>query len=119
MGMKELGQQLLKVRQVRKLSLNAVADQADISAAYLQKLERGAVKAPSPPVLHRLARALDLPYPTLMETAGYLVPREEVGDRSPNLLAHALMGEELTPEEAAALAEYLAFFRSQHRHGEN
>src|SRR6266700_2681241 len=115
MGMQELGRQLFEVRQLKKLSLNSVADEADISPAYLQRLERGGVKAPSPPVLQRLARALKLPYPKLMEMAGYLEPHEEADEPSPNLVAHALMAEELTPEEALALAEYLAFYRHQRR----
>lgn len=115
MGMQELGRQLLKVRQMKSLSLNSVAEAADISPAYLQRLERGSVKAPSPPVLQRLARALQLSYPKLMEEAGYLEPHGEADTTTPNLLAHALMAEELTPEEASALVEYLAFHRYRHQ----
>ena len=51
MATKELGATLFDVRQPRKRSLKSVADQAEISPAYLQKLERGDVKSPSPHVL--------------------------------------------------------------------
>lgn len=113
MGMTELGRELHQVRQMKSLSLNSAANAADISPAYLQKLEAGLVKAPSPPVLQRVAAALDLPYAKVMETAGYLTPRTSSKRASPNLLSQALLGEDLTEQEAAALAEYLAFLRQR------
>jgi transcriptional regulator with XRE-family HTH domain len=117
--MDELGQQLRRVRQLKNLSLQAVAGPAEISPTYLQKLEQGAVKSPSPPVLHRLAKALDLPYTALMEAAGYLerAQRDGMDNGNSNLLAHALMGEDLTVDEARALADYLAFIRQRRNPG--
>lgn len=109
-----LGPQLRAVRDIKGLSLGAVAKQAGISAAYLQKLERGEVRNPSPHVLYKLAEALDLPYPDLMRLAGYVVPgeeRESGRDRAGSLLAHAFSSEDLTEEELAALARYLAWYR--------
>lgn len=111
--MTELGRELHQVRQMKGLSLNSAANTADISPAYLQKLEAGLVKAPSPPVLQRVAKALELPYSKVMETAGYLTPQNSSKRTSPNLLAHALLGADLTEQEAAALAEYLAFLRQR------
>jgi transcriptional regulator with XRE-family HTH domain len=78
--MEELGQRLREVRAARRGSLDSVSRAAKISPAYLHKLEAGLVKAPSPHVLRRLAAALDLPYPALMELAGYL-------DRGENTMA--------------------------------
>lgn len=117
MGVNELGEELFKVRKMKGLTLAAVAAKAGCSAAYLQKLERGEVQAPSPHQLHGLAKALEVPYEELMSLAGYLRPRgEQDGEpRAENLLAVALKGEPLTDEEASALAEYLAFFRSQRK----
>lgn len=112
--MSDLGSQLLEIRQMKDLSLNSVAKDADISPAYLQKLERGLVKTPSPPVLLRLAKALDVSYTALMEAAGYLESKpERPGEQRENLLAQALKGEKLTPKEAEQLASYLSFIRKQ------
>lgn len=112
-----LGKQLAQVRRLRGLSLKATAEPAGISAAYLQKLERSEVQKPSPNILHRLAGVLEIPYSDLMELAGYVVPRSDFEPDAPgvNMLAHALSGENITEDEAAALAEYLAFYRSQRR----
>lgn len=62
-----------ELRRVRgKRSLQDISGQAKISTAYLHKLESGGVGSPSPRVLERLARVLEIPYWTLMELAGYL-----------------------------------------------
>ena len=71
-----IGPLLKRTRQVRALSASDVARAAGISAAYLSKLEHNAVKKPSPPVLHQLSEALDLPYAELMRLSGYPVPGE-------------------------------------------
>jgi transcriptional regulator with XRE-family HTH domain len=70
--MHELGQRLREVRSARRGSLEAVSRTAKISPAYLHKLEAGLVKSPSPHVIRRLADALEVPYPALMELAGYI-----------------------------------------------
>jgi transcriptional regulator with XRE-family HTH domain len=105
-----LGDRLRRARQKR--SLTEVAGAAGISTAYLQKLEAGAVRQPSPNVLHQLADALGVKYADLMRLAGYIVPE----DRAPsNELRYALSSEELTDEEARELAEYLDWYRTRHR----
>jgi transcriptional regulator with XRE-family HTH domain len=116
MTSQELGDRLRQVRKLRGWSLREAAERADISPAYLQKLERGHVQGPSPHVLHSLAEQLRMPYSTLMELAGYVVPsesrdREALPDINP--LAYALSSEDLSDDEAAALAQYLAWYRSQ------
>jgi DNA-binding XRE family transcriptional regulator len=104
------------LRQLRRLagkSLKAVAEPADISPAYLVKLERGAVKSPSPHVLHRLAQALGADYLELMRRAGYVVPDNS---QTGGTLAHALSSDGLTVEEAAAVSAYLTVLRRQRGH---
>src|SRR5688572_21831991 len=114
MAAKELGAELRAVREFKGLSLAAVAEPAGISATYLQKLERGEVEAPSPHRLHALAEVLDISYTKLMELAGYIVPSANGDSRGDvSLLAQALSAEELTEEELADLAEYLAFRRQR------
>jgi transcriptional regulator with XRE-family HTH domain len=68
----ELGPTIRAARERARLSTQAAAAPAGISPAYLNKLESGKVNTPSPRVLHRLSEALDIPYWTLMELAGYV-----------------------------------------------
>jgi transcriptional regulator with XRE-family HTH domain len=109
----ELGARVKEVREMRNLSLRQAADAAGISSAYLHKIERGEVKAPSPHMLHALSEALNVPYSTLMQLAGYIVPAGSGDEDRPNLLAHALSSEELTDDEASALANYLSWYRHE------
>jgi transcriptional regulator with XRE-family HTH domain len=112
MSPEQLGEQLQVVRKMRKLSLAAAARPAGISAAYLQKLERGDVKEPSPKVLYGLSQSLRLPYERLMKLAGYVVPgadAERAADT--NVAGFALSSERLSEDESKALAQYLAWYR--------
>ncbi len=77
----DLGARLAEQRRGRRQSLKAVAGAAGISTAYLQKLERCEVKAPSPHVLRALAGALDVDYTDLLGLAGYLDPAGSGVDR--------------------------------------
>jgi len=102
------------VRDRKELPLSAVAAAADISTAYLQKLEAGSVKQPSPNILYQLAEALEIDYAELMRLAGYIVPNQpEDSGRRRNELTHALSSEELTEQEAEELAKYLEWYRQR------
>jgi transcriptional regulator with XRE-family HTH domain len=105
-----LAETLRKTRGLRDRSVRSVADGADISATYLMKLEKGEIASPSPHVLHRLAEVLDLDYLDLMRQAGYVVP--ETGGRHSGAMAQALSSEELTEDEAHAVAAFLQLYRS-------
>lgn len=116
--MEDLAEQLRLVRKIRKLSLQSAASQAGISATYLQKLERGEVKEPSPRVLQGLSRSLDVPYKELLGLAGYLEPDDTCEPADIALLEFALSSEPLTDDETKALAEYLAWYRYEHQRHE-
>ena len=109
---KRLGDHLRSVRKIRGLSLKAVAEPADISTAYLQKLEGGEVRQPSPNVLHRLAHELEVPYASLMELAGYVVPEKE-GGHAANSLDHAFNSSDLSDNERKAVAAFVSHLREQ------
>jgi transcriptional regulator with XRE-family HTH domain len=116
MAVKELGSKLRDVRELKKLSLAAVAKPAGMSPTALQKLERGDVESPSPHRLHRLADVLDISYTDLMQMAGYIVPSDDDPDparASANVLLQALSSDDLTDEELRDVAEFLAFKRQQ------
>jgi transcriptional regulator with XRE-family HTH domain len=110
----ELGALLADLRVAKGLSLRQVEETTDraLSNAYLSQLEKGKIQKPSPHVLHSLAAAYAVPYETLMEKAGYLMPSEgHEGGRSRRLAAFAI--DDLTAEEEEALLKYLAFLRSR------
>jgi HTH-type transcriptional regulator, competence development regulator len=107
-----LGDVLKSKRDLKGWSAAKAADEADVSPAYLSKLEAGNVKRPSPHILHQLAGALEIPYIELMRLAGYIVPSE--GAPVPGVIA-ALMSEGVSEAEAADLMEYLKFRRGQQR----
>jgi transcriptional regulator with XRE-family HTH domain len=109
----ELGALLADLRTAKGLSLREVEEATDkaVSNAYLSQLENGKIKKPSPNVLHSLAEVYAVPYETLMERAGYLLPSENGGGRRRRLAAFAI--DDLTAEEEEELLKYLAFLRSR------
>ena len=107
----DLGELLAHLRVAKKLSLRQVEEGTDkaVSNAYLSALEKGRIQKPSPHVLHSLAAVYAVPYETLMEKAGYLLPSENKGGRRRRLAAFAI--DDLTAEEEEELLKYLAFLR--------
>ena len=110
----ELPGLLADLRVAKGLSLRQVEEATDqaVSNAYLSQLEKGKIRKPSPNVLHSLAAVYAVPYESLMEKAGYLLPSDgNKGDRRRRLAAFAI--DDLTAEEEEELLKYLAFLRSR------
>jgi transcriptional regulator with XRE-family HTH domain len=109
----ELGTVLADLRTAKGLSLREVEEATGkaVSNAYLSQLENGRIKKPSPNVLHSLAEVYAIPYETLMEKAGYLLPTEGSAARRRRLAVFAI--DDLTVEEEEELLKYLAFLRSR------
>jgi transcriptional regulator with XRE-family HTH domain len=110
----ELGGLLADLRVAKGLSLRQVDDATDnaVSNAYLSQLEKGKIRKPSPHVLHSLAAVYAVPYESLMEKAGYLLPSDgNKGVRRRRLAVFAI--DDLTAEEEEELLKYLAFLRSR------
>lgn len=105
----ELGTELRSLRENKGISLETVAGPANISAAYLHKLERGNVASPSPRVLARLAVVLETSYLRLMELAGYLDETElaQMRIRMPSHAPHPLADQHLTQEEWRAVGAFI------------
>jgi transcriptional regulator with XRE-family HTH domain len=101
-----LGAELRTARLASKRSLRIVASSAEISAAYLQKLEAGSVKKPSPHVLERLAKSLELSYPRLMALAGD-APVPPRATASQGALDKRLASARLTEAEERAVAAFV------------
>lgn len=113
----ELGTELKRAREYLDLSLQGAAEVSNISAAYLQKLERGVVETPSPRVLRRLASTLELPYLRLMELAGYLDSDEVAKARSSGNAPspHPLAGRQLGQEEWRAVGAFIEMLIERRR----
>jgi transcriptional regulator with XRE-family HTH domain len=109
-----LGAVLKQAREVRGLSAIDAARTADISAAYLSKLETDAVKKPSPHVLHHLSEALGVPYADLMRLSGYHVPGES-DSAIPSTNVNAALFADISDDEREELLEYLAWYRARRR----
>ncbi len=107
-----MGLELKAIRKVRKLSLAAVAEPAMISTAYLQKLENGLVKNPSPRVLMRLAEVLGCEYERLMELVGYASIAKTKGIGKTTFLEAALRNEALTDDEQRAVLAFVSYLKS-------
>ena len=107
----KLGHELRAVRQLRRLSLAAVAAPAKISTAYLQKLENGLVKNPSPRVLMRLAEVLNCEYDRLMSLSGYVSSGRPATSKNPSFLEAALSHESLTDEEQRAVLAFISYLK--------
>ena len=112
---RELGAELKGVRLVKGLSRHAVAKPARISAAYLQKIEAGAVRNPSPRILERVAGVLEISYGRLMELAGYSLPPSGDGGGPVRIrpMEQAIQTEDLTVEELKAVAAFIAYLKGQ------
>jgi transcriptional regulator with XRE-family HTH domain len=107
----ELGAVLADLRTAKGLSLREVEEATGkgVSNAYLSQLENGRIQKPSPNVLHSLSEVYAVPYETLMEKAGYLLPSEDGGGQRRRLAAFAI--DNLTAGEEEQLLKYLAFLR--------
>lgn len=108
-----IGAVLRQAREVRQLSAVEAARAADISAAYLSKLENDAVKKPSPHILHQLSVALALPYAELMRLSGYRVPDASLAPAAATV--GAALFADLTDDERDELLDYLAWYRARRR----
>lgn len=71
-----VGAVIRRERRERALTLKELASRAIISVVYLGEIERGK-KYPSPVTLERLADALDLTTPDLLERIAYELRGEE------------------------------------------
>lgn len=111
--LKKLGTALNGARASAGTSLEGVAGPARISATYLQKLERGWVKSPSPRVLARLADVLGVPYLDLMQLAGYLDAAQAAESANRPPLPHPLQDAALDANEWRAVADLVKALKAR------
>ena len=72
----EVGKELEGARKGLGWSLRKAEEKSGVSNGYISQIERGEVE-PSPEVLRKLGKAYGIPFAVLMETAGYIMRREQ------------------------------------------
>src|ERR1700748_1980097 len=112
-----LGRYLRSVRLGSKMTLRDVesATGKEVSNAYLSQLESGTIKKPSVHVLYALSTSLGVPYETLMERAGYIVPsgHKTEGQKHGKAVTYSI--DNLSSDEEKELLNYLNFIRSKRK----
>lgn len=119
------GSRIQEIRLTKGLSLRALAKRADVSVAYLSKLERGEAN-PTVGLLKRIADALGAPLDTLVDSSGVPLVEEELPeslkqfleeyrDRFPEELSdpeyrRALLGVRLRGRYPSTAEEWLPVF---------
>jgi len=119
-----LGDRLRQIRKLKGFSLRDVEAKTGISNAYLSQLERGDAKNPSPKKLKSLAGCYDIDYADLLRLAGYLLEDNgmkqgligaSIDKKTTTALSTAIQSADLTDEEEALVAQYIAFLKSQRK----
>jgi len=113
---KTLGERLRQYRSLKGLTLRNVKKKTGISDGYLNQLEQGKVKEPSPHILYKLAECYGVPYEDLLKLAGYIVPAGQNSKKKVMGVAYSLLGD-LTPDEEEELLKYLEFIREKKKTG--
>lgn len=93
------GERINEIRVSKNLSLREVARRSDISHPYLSQLETGRNKNPTPDIIRKLSKGLNVPYMELMKAAGYA---EEDGSIPVDSLFDAIA---LSPSEIDSLKD--------------
>lgn len=110
-----LGEQIRQLRVMRSESLRSVGDATGYSSAYLLKVEKDDVRAPSPHLLAALARHFSVSYERLMQLAGYQVSDQPAPSERLSLLAEAISKADLTREEQEAVAAFVSTLQARRR----
>ena len=74
--MTAFGEYLKLLRERVDLSQEMLAEEAQISSAYISQIETGRRNPPTPDVLRRMAPSLNVPYTVLLRQAEYLTDLE-------------------------------------------
>ena len=101
-------------RRERRLSLEKLAEKADVDLAVLVKIETDEAFEPDLRTVHQLASVLDLPAKKLMVLAGLLQVKDAgLQQASVRFAARSEPIGNVSPEEHAAFEEYVKFLNEQ------
>jgi transcriptional regulator with XRE-family HTH domain len=104
----QLGKRLRELRTEKGLGLREVASKAEVNHGYLSQLERGEVAEPAPAILQKLSKGYGVPFPILMDWAGYL----EAGLSPNHERALSYLGDQVSDQELELVRAFLEALRS-------
>jgi len=97
-------------RRERRLSLEQLAEQADVDLIEVAKIEMGRASSLSPRTIYQLASLLRLPSMKLMVLAGLIQIRDaRLQEASLRFVARSKPTKDLSAEETTALGEFVKF----------
>jgi len=106
----ELSKLVKMRRQERGYSVRRLAEAAGISHTEIIRIEDGSRKQPSPGNLKLIAEALGIDFEEMMVSAGYIEASTQA--YVPSRLSGS---DDLTPEEALKVEEFIEFLKSKRR----
>lgn len=102
------------MRRQRGLSLEKLANDADVDMAVLVEIENDPHHKPELRTAYQLANYFKVPRSGLMQVAGLTAPKDtRLFDEAVRFAARAEPTAELTPEESAALEAFVAVLSEQ------
>lgn len=104
-----IGARLRGLRTEKRLGLREVASLAGVNHGYLSQLERGDVAQPAPAVLQKLSKGYGIPFPVLMDWAGYI----EAGLSANQERALSYLGADIDDEELELMRAFLDALRTR------
>ncbi len=112
-----LGRYLKSARLGGNMTLRDVEEATgkEVSNGYLSQLESGKITKPSVHVLYALSTSLGVPYETLMERAGYIVPSGQRAEGQKHGKAATYSIDNLSGDEEKELMDYLNYIRSKRK----
>jgi transcriptional regulator with XRE-family HTH domain len=101
------GRLLEFARRARGLSVEQLAEQANVDFAEVVEIEQHDDAIPQPRTVYQLAQALELPADKLIEVAGLAKARREIRDAALRFAARSEPTTQLTPVEREAFEEFV------------
>ncbi len=102
------------MRRQRGISLEKLADDADVDITDLVEIERNPHHKPELRTTYQLANYFKLPRSGLMQVAGLTAPKDtRLFDEAVRFAARSEPTAELTPEEGAALEAFISVLSEQ------
>jgi HTH-type transcriptional regulator, competence development regulator len=94
-------------RRKQGLSVESLAEQADVDLAAVVEIERNDRVVPEVRTVYQLAQVLNLPPGRLMEVAGLMTPKPEVSHAALRFAARSEPTTRLSQDENKALEEFV------------
>ena len=102
------------MRRKRGLTLEKLADDADIEIAELVEIEDDTRYKPQPRTVYQLANYFQVPQSNLLQVAGLTVPKDaQLLEEAVRFAARSEPVAALSPEESAALEAFVAVLSEQ------